>query len=601
MGLDNKLFHKVFEYNVEKFRNNIAVESAGNKTDYETLNRFANAIANLIEKENLAEAGGIVAILMSPGYEYIAAILGVMKAGRIFMPLSASAPPEVIKKNVQKAKPVLIIKDIDSQGKLAKLFESELSFANSIAIDRGRISVNGNEFNDYSNFDTANPAVAVLPDDSCYLIFTSGSTGEPKAILGRHKSLSHFVHWECREFAFDETTRIPLLAPVTFDVSFRDIFSPLLCGGRVLIPEPGVKNNYKLFAAWLDENKVTALHIVPSLLRILMKELGSADAPAMFKSMKYVLSAGEPLYGRDVEKWREIFGSRVELVNLYGPSETVLAKVFNRFGDARFDPNKIVPLGKPISNASVIILDGDKLCDIGVMGEIHIKTPFISNGYFNDRELNEKSFIVNPLTNDPADLVYKTGDMGKYLSDRQIEYIGRIDRQVKVYGNRVELGEIEYALNSIPEIDEAVIIPDKNHNFDVRLLAYYTLKSSLGRDEIRAKLSDSLPDYMLPSYFIELESFPLNFNGKINKKALPKPEDLLYESVAYVEPKTKTEKELAAIWSEALGINKIGIKNSYLEFGGNSLTAIKLISTIYKKFGAELNIRDLFENGSVES
>jgi amino acid adenylation domain-containing protein/non-ribosomal peptide synthase protein (TIGR01720 family) len=288
-------------------------------------------------------------------------------------------------------------------------------------------------------------------------------------------------------------------------------------------------------------------------------------------------------------------------VNLYGPSESTLAKIFNRFKDKIFEVNQIVPLGKPISNTSILILNNISLCEIGEIGEIHIKTPFLTLGYYGNELLNSQSFIQNPLNQDNIDIIYKTGDLGKYLPDRSIEFLGRADRQVKINGNRVEPGEIEFVLNSFPEIDQSVILPNKNSNHESRLLAYYTSKQKISVNEIRSRLLQFLPEYMIPSFFIELEQFPLNFNGKINKKELPKPDELLYENVEYKAPENNIEIELSKIWSEALGIKKVGIKNKYLEFGGNSLTAIKLISKIFNKFNLEISIRELFEDGSIES
>ncbi len=576
--MNKKLYYTVFDQVAMQYPNNIAIEQFDKTITYKELKAKSNAIAKHISALGLPKSS-VIAVSIPASINYVVTVLGIMKSGHVFMPLDMHHPKERLKKIVGIAKPKL---------QICSLEELSVRLVSKV--------INVNDIQDATE-PFAYPEMR--GDEPCYVISTSGSTGEPKSILGMHKSFSHYMHWESKEFELEENARIPLIAPTTFDVSLRDIFVPLMNGATLVLPPSEIKKDMNKLYKWLENNKITLIHIVPSLFRMITK-VAEKDKLYRLENLKYILLAGEPLYGRDISAWRSVFGNTTELVNLYGPSETTLAKMFNSLGGKHFEDNRIIPLGQPISNTAVLILNRGKLCEVGEQGEIHIKTPFRSKGYIGNDELNRQVFIQNPLKEE-EDILYKTGDIGKYLPDRSIEFIGRMDRQIKISGNRVELNEIESAFQDIEQIEDVIIMPQKDTEKNIRLCAYYTLKYDISQDTLKSKLIEKLTDYMIPSYFVRLEEFPLNFNGKIDKKALPKPEDILYENVEYVAPKSQIETNLVKIWQELFEISKIGINNKFSEYGGNSMLAIKLIAKIYQTFGVSISIKELFEDGSIKS
>jgi amino acid adenylation domain-containing protein/non-ribosomal peptide synthase protein (TIGR01720 family) len=591
--MNKKIVHSVFESIAEKFPDKTAVEEQDRSITYSLLNRQANRIAHKLLNSGL-QRQAVVGIFLPAGIDYISAILGVSKAGGIFLPLDIEFPEKRLSHILSKTTPTFFITNSRLKNEVIEKIEKYY-----ISSSEREIAI----IEDIIDFSEENPPLIPEPDDGNYIIFTSGSTGEPKAILGCHKSLSHFIHWEMGEFQLDDSVRISQFAPTTFDVSFRDMFVPLLSGGTVCIPTKETGSNIKHLLQWMENSKLTMVHCVPSLFRLLMKEIESSENPRnALPTLKRFLLAGEALYGSDVIRWMEMMGDRIELVNIYGPSETTLAKAFHRIKEKPAEKNMIMPVGQPISNTALLLLKDNALCRIGEIGEIYIKTPFRSKGYFNDPEATQKSFVQNPLTPDSEDIIYKTGDMGKYLSDRSVAFIGRLDRQVKVSGIRIELDEIESVLRNCEAIDQNVIMAYKTPEHEHRLVCYYTLRinsEAVEPAQIRAWLGEYLPSYMIPSFFVKLNQFRLNIHGKIDRKALPKPEALMYEKIQYEAPANEIEAQIAAIWKEVLSLDSVGVNNPFFEIGGNSLSAIRILSRIYKTFGTEISIKEFFEHATV--
>ncbi|MBF0411478.1 MAG: amino acid adenylation domain-containing protein [Desulfamplus sp.] len=655
--MNKKILHRVFEHIAENFSDRIAVEEAykeeqqGNQQrtiTYRELNAGANKIAHALEEIGVKE-DVVVGLSLPGGIDYIIATLAVLKVGGVFMPLDADAPPKRLEFMLRKTEPHIII-NRDKSFTILRENKSLLNKNKSLTtINREGSSTVNLETDKFSD---ENLEFTPDPQSANYIIFTSGSTGEPKAILGKHVSLSHFIHWEISTFGLDENVRASLFAPTTFDVSFRDIFVPLLCGGTVCIPQLDTMRNTPRLVDWLESSRITLVHCVPTMFRLIRKELKSRkavyelsktkekahkDVDNEYKStdsyynplpeMQNILLAGEALYGSDVIELMDLVGERIKLTNLYGPSETTLAKIYYRIKDKPVEPNRIIPLGEPISNTAILILKDNRLCKVGEIGEIHIKTPFCSHGYYKERELTAQSFIENPLTTE-QDIIYKTGDLGRYLPDHQVEFIGRLDSQVKINGIRIELSEIESHLFAHKAIERPVVVAHAAAEHESKLVCYYTLKenvqslkerdsvNSMKRDDtdndsklvenidvnpasLRAYLADFLPSYMIPSFFVRLNEFPLNLNGKIDRRRLPKPEDLLYDRIPYAPPADEQERKLAAIFSEVLGIDKVGVNTPFFDLGGNSLNAIRIISRIFAEFRVEIAIRDFFENPSI--
>jgi len=383
---------------------------------------------------------------------------------------------------------------------------------------------------------------------------------------------------------------------------------------------------------WIQASRLTAVHCVPSVFRLISSELAAGHAnpvsepasepasepvsepasepvsepasepvsePAeLLPDLQIILLAGEPVYGQDMTQWFAMMGERIAMVNLYGPSETTLAKAFHRIENIQREPQSIVPIGLPISNTALLIIKNSQLCGIGEVGEICVRTPFLSKGYYRDEELTAGSFVQNPLSRDP-DIIYKTGDSGRYLPDRSVEFTGRLDNQVKINGIRIELGEIEQAGLRHEAVAQTVAVAHRTH-YDTNVLAcYYTTHQPLTTDDLRDHLHTWLPDHMIPPFLIELDEFKLSAHGKIDRRVLPRPEELFYERISFRAPSNENEEKLAAVWSEVLGLEKVGVNNPFLDLGGDSLKAIRAVTKIYQAFEVEISLRDFFEYATV--
>jgi len=570
--MNKKIIHTVFENQVDKTPQNIAIVEESRDITYENLNKEANSIANSIEPNQF------VAIFLPNSIDYVKSLLGILKAGAIFVPIDILAPTKRVDDIIKKADIKTIITNLEYLDELKSIIKNiEILVIEEIE----------------PNY--TNPTLQSTEESEAYLIFTSGSTGEPKAIIGVQKSLSHFIHWEKTEFNIDEEFKISQLSGVTFDVSLRDIFTALISGATLYIPKD--RRDIEYLAKWISDSRLTLIHIVPSLFRLLVREFEFHRYD--LSNLKHILLAGEALYGSDVRGFYRLY-PHIELVNLYGPSETTLAKIFNRIKieDIKED-NMIIPLGKPISNTQILILKNDKLASVKQSGEIYIKTPFRSKGYLKEPQHTKEVFIQNPL-NPKEDIIYKTGDLGRYQSDGTIEFIGRVDNQVKINGIRVELNEIEVAIKSYENIENAVVISQLSDTKELVVICYYIEKNPFDEDDIVDYLFEIIPEYMIPNFLIKMEEFPLNYHGKIDKKAFPKPQELIYIGKDFIAPKTPIEKDIANIFSEVLQIEKISIDIAFTKLGGNSLNAISAVAKINHTLGIKINIKEFFENQSVE-
>ncbi len=589
---NKKVLHTVFEFQVPQFANRVAIEQGTRRITYQALNRRANHVARRLRELGIKN-DTIVGVAMESSIEYVIAILGIMKAGGMFLPLDLRFPEKRLQTILGKTVPKVIVAQQALHPSLKDTLDSLMtSPCPFIILDPEE---DGQEEPHETNLD-----ISVRPDDANYIMYTSGSTGTPKAIVGCHKSLSHFIHWEIKEFDLQRNVKVTQLAPITFDASLRDIFVPLLAGGVLCIPEQNIRENILKLVDWLETSEVTLMHCVPSLFRLITKEMESTDTHHQrLPALKHILMAGDALYHQDVLRWMAMMGERVELANLYGPSETTLIKTCHRIREKPKVSTGIVPIGHPISNTAILIVKEGELCNIGEVGEVLIKTPFQSLGYFNDSELTAQSFIQNPLHQETEDIVYRTGDLGRYLPDRCIEFIGRADAQVKVAGIRVELGEIENAVLSLEGIDQVVVMAHENQEHEKTLVCYFTTSQTIPVEAIRAALRHRLPSYLMPSHFVQQDHFPLNTNGKLDRNALPKPDSLLTKKPHHVPPANEVETQLVQIWKDVLEIPEVGVNSPFFEIGGHSLKAIRIVSGIYRSLQVEVSLKEFFENSTI--
>lgn len=601
---NKKVIHTIIDQNRSE---RVAIESVKGRITYSELSTYSNRLANGIDAMKVP-VQEVVGTYLPSSAAYVVSLLATFKSGGICMPMEPSHPKARLADQLKQARPNICITTKDElAGLLGVLVEAELS-PEIIIIDESlwkfyQIESAKGTSNRYISMNAPKEKIApkVNGESSAYLMYTSGSTGVPKAVEGVHQGLSHFIHWEASTFNLSQEVRVSQLAPLSFDVSLRDIFLPLLLGGTLCIPPPNTKKAISSLLSWLEESKINLVHTVPSLLRSLSDQIASEGRRNYLTSLEYIFLAGEALYGKDVRNWKSIVGSKAQLVNLYGPSETTLAKLFYKIGDTSFDDGEIIPLGVPISNTAALVVKGTELCGIDELGEILIKTPFRSNGYFQNPELTAKKFVQNPLHAEFEDIVYKTGDLGKYMADGTIAFVGRTDNQVKIRGNRVELSEVEQEIIGYPGVKQAVVIPWEKANKELALVAYIGSEIELDEKDLLAYLKGHLPIYMLPGHIVRLDEFPTNLNGKVNRKALPKPEALLYDQMEFVPPSSKTETTLAAIWKQALGLQKVGVTNDFFQLGGHSLNATQVIAYIYKDFGKQVSLKELFQHTTVRA
>ncbi|MGB5976533.1 MAG: amino acid adenylation domain-containing protein [Cyclobacteriaceae bacterium] len=591
--------HNWFEAVAALYPDQTAISEGKKAISYSELSAASGTLSHNLNE--LAGTGKLIATLQPKGAGLITSLLGIFKSRNIYLPLSFELAANRMAQILDQCKPDIIIIDQSDEARAVTLLTDLAAYPVRLLSrdDDGSVK-KGVLQNGLLNWEDNQPAKAESTEgessDKAYVFYTSGSTGTAKGILGSHRSLAHFIDWEIGEFALKPGHKVSHLVNPLFDASLRDIFVPLCSGGTLCIPPANVADNPALLSTWLNEEEVSLIHCVPSLFRILTD--AAEDGKQAFRHLKYVLISGEALYTRDITAWRKKVGEHVQLVNLYGATETTLIKTFHRIGQTGDNPSQVIPVGKPISKTVVAIVNNKHLCREGELGEIYIKTPFWSKGYLDNEPLTKKVFVQNPLLTDREDIVYKTGDLGQYLKDGTIEVRGRLDQQVKVNGIRVELGEIEQAILNIPGIAQVLTIGHVNGQGNTELLAYYT-GEEITQDDLRTKLLPSLNQNIIPAYFQHLNEFPTTITGKIDRKALPKPSELLQNNVAYEPPHNETETRLEEIWKRVLDVDRSGRNTSFLTIGGTSLKVIQLVSRIYKEFGVLVKAMDIFANPTI--
>lgn len=567
-----------------------AIKCGGRISSYKSLEENSNAIANFLI-EHVSESDNIFVVL-DKSIELIYALAGVIKGGKIFIPIDHKTSSSRTISMLQEIKSQWIITSSALFSEVTSLIDEAKMDANILIVDSKKTANSISKVFYISDYIEDNQQkYEYSQNKNCYIYFTSGSSGKPKAVLGRHRSLVQFIEWEINEFSIDTTSVVSQLTPMTFDPFLRDVFVPLLSGGTLCIPEEEIILEPKRLLSWIRENHITIIHTVPSLFKRLSMEIETIEDMG---DLKYILLAGELLRGNDVKRILDIAEDNVQLVNLYGPTETTLAKFFYRI--KHNDSEKaIIPVGKPISFCQCYILDKDRReCADNVVGEIYIRTPYISSGYCNDKELTKNSFFRNFFSVNPNDIIYKTGDYGRRLSDKNIEVVGRVDNQVKIRGMRIEIGEIENVILKTDGIKEVKVISEEDEEGNKFLSAYFLVEDNFVSNQIRDHLKKLLPDYMIPSHFIRVNHMPLNHNGKIDSKRLKEIGGEVISEEAYEPPANDIQRTLAAVWEKVLKVDKVGVNDDFFHVGGHSLKAISIV-TEAKKAGIDINIRDIFE------
>ncbi len=552
--------------------------------NYGDLSQTAKTLAKVLLAQGIKQ-GDVVAVSGTRSFGLIASMLGVFLSGGVLLSTDPKLPSHRQQIMLQEA-----------QAKYILYVGSQLPDGPSIGDSIVNICIEpetGKAINPQKDGSQVRHLPEIELDDAAYIFFTSGTTGVPKGVLGCHKGLAHFLAWQQQTFEIGQEDRIAQLTGLSFDVVLRDIFLPLTSGATLCLPQEEDILEPTRILRWLENERISVLHSVPSLVQSWLTNVPSGVS---LSNLRWLLFAGEPLKGTLVQQWREIFPQAGEIINLYGPTETTLAKCCYRV------PLKttvgIQSVGSPLPETQALVLGlNNQLCGIGEEGEIVIRTPFRSLGYINAPEENLSRFVKNPFGNDEQDLLYYTGDRGRYRPDGSLEILGRLDHQVKIRGVRIELGEIEAILSQHPAVLQCVVIATQNDKGDKRLVGYVIANSETAptNGEIRQFLQQQLPEYMLPSAFVTLDSLPLTPNGKIDRKALPKPDGEITREQEYVAPRTQSEEIIANIFASVLGIQTVGIHDNFFELGGHSLLATQLISRLRVALDLEIPLRAVFE------
>jgi amino acid adenylation domain-containing protein len=437
------------------------------------------------------------------------------------------------------------------------------------------------------------PPHGAHPDNLAYVIYTSGSTGKPKGVAIRHGGLNHYLTWARTAYAVNLGVGAPVNTPLAFDATITSLWTPLTVGRTVsLLPES--HHELPALAQALTEGpgfslvKLTPMHL--SALQALQPEAACAAGS------NALVIGGEALRWAQIMPWR-MNAPQIRLINEYGPTEATVGCIVYEI-PSRASADGPVPIGRPIPNTQAYVLDGDLgLVPTGVTGELYLSGDGLARGYFGRPDLTAQRFIANPYG--PAgSRLYRSGDLARWRAEGELEFLGRIDQQVKIRGYRIELGEIEAALLERADMREAVVLAREDVPGEKQLVAYVVSGTSMSVDELRAHLGRSLPAYMVPAFFVQLESLPLTTNGKIDRNALPPPEGRV-QRPGYVAPRTPIEQTLAEIWAEVLHVQRVGIHDNFFELGGHSLLAMQAMARTRDALQIDMSIRTLFETPSI--
>ncbi len=572
----NKCIHELFEEQVEKTPDALAVVFADKKLTYQELNIKANQLAHHLQKLGVAP-DILVGICVERSLEMVVGLLGILKAGGAYVPLDPAYPSERLAFMLSDAGISLLLTQKHLQDVLPQ------TSAQTVCLDQDRDTIA-----QHSN-DTPNSTVQ--PQNLAYVIYTSGSTGQPKGVMIPHHAIYNHMVWMQTEFPITPSDRVLQKTPFSFDASVWEFYAPLLAGGQLILAKPSGHQDSAYLLELIAQQQVSIVQFVPSQLRSLLAEQKLHTC----HSLRRVFCGGEALAVDLQESFFSILPN-VELCNLYGPTEATIDTTYWRCQP--LDEQRVVPIGKAIANAQIYLLDSHlQLVPVGVPGEIYIGGDGLARGYLNQSELTAQKFIVNPFEKAEGSLLYKTGDLARYLPDGNIEFLGRIDNQVKLRGFRIELAEIEAQLSQHPGVRQNVVVVREDFPSQQRLVAYIVSHQQHFPTvtELRGFLKQTLPDYMVPSVFIQLDALPLLPNGKVDHKSLPIPDTNRPELTGdFVAPRDFIEEKLVQIWGEVLRVENIGIYDNFFELGGDSILSLQAIAKA-NQAGLQLTPKQIFE------
>lgn len=533
----------------------------GSCLTYRELDELASRFSGFLQSELGVKKHDIAAISLERSEWQVIAQLAVMKAGAAYLPLDSLHPAERIRRILENSRSRTVI----DQECIQRFLEQNPSVG-------------------------VTETIAVDGTDPMYVIYTSGSTGEPKGVVVEHHSLLNLLE----AYALEAELNASLTTNYTFDVSVLEIYSVLLSGGTLYLPGSETVLDPHAFAAFLCDHAVQHAYIHPMLLKEIaeaLEEQGTAIA------LKRILTGVQKIQSEDIA-WYLAKG--IKVVNGYGPTETTVCATFYHVDEGQLQPGKQLPIGKPVANNAIYILDSEnRLAGLGMTGELCVAGSGVARGYLHNPEMTEERFTANPFG---AGRIYRTGDFGRWLDDGTIEFVGRRDEQVKINGYRIETGEIENALGSLDFVLQNAVVAMKDTQGDSVLIAYVSVKYGVTQEHLLEALRNRLPEYMIPAHFMKVDALPMTPNGKIDKKALPEPEDLgMSAIIPYVAPRNEIEEQLVELWKNLLGAERVGVKDNFFQLGGNSLKVIRLISQINKQFGLKYDLKGVYSESTIEA
>jgi len=586
--LQNLCVHEIFQLQVERSPQVIAVICENAQLSYEKLNQRANQLAHHLRQLGVKPEVP-VGIYLERSLEMIIGVLGVLKAGGCYVPLDPAYPHDRL---------AFILEDTQTP-----VILTQEKFITSLPPHQAQVISLDSDWGEIAKHSPENLLSQATSDNLIYTIYTSGSTGRPKGVMIPHRGISNQIFWRQTTFGLTSTDKVLQNISFSFDPSVWQIFWPLCYGAQLVLSRPTGHKDTKYLVHLIIEQQITVIAVVPSILRVLLEEPGIENC----QCLRHVTCGGEALPLDLIRRFYTRLNLDKVLHNCYGPTESSIDATF--WTSTRQISTQIstvtAPIGVPITNTEIYILDENlQPVPTGETGELHIGGMGLARGYLHLPELTAEKFIPHPFKQVPGERVYKTGDLGRYLPDGNIEFLGRVDSQVKIRGFRIELGEIETILSQYPGITQTVVVVREDFHGDKRLVAYIVPQNAaaVNIEQLRSFLKEQLPEYMIPTNFVVLNSLPLTPNGKVNRQDLPAPDYREQKSkVAFVAPRNAIEYELTEIWQELLGIRPIGIKDNFFELGGHSLLAIKLFRNIQQKFAQDLPLSVLFQSGTIET
>ncbi|MCV6637686.1 amino acid adenylation domain-containing protein [Candidatus Albibeggiatoa sp. nov. NOAA] len=565
--------HQQFEQQAAATPDAIAVEFAEQSLTYQQLNQHANQLAHYLQSLGV-QADTVVGICLERSLDMLVGLLGIFKAGGAYLPLDPNYPTQRLAFMLEDAQLSILVTDSNLRQRLPA------TTAQIICLDQ----------NPQAQQASTNPKSTVSAEHLAYVIYTSGSTGKPKGVMIEQGGLNNFVQAAVNNYPITQQDRVLQFASINFDAAVEEIFPVLTQGGTLVLRTPDMMDTEQHFLQTCQAKQITVLDLPTAYWQQLISS--EDNHPYWPESVKTVIIGGEAASLQRVQQWQQTFGQQAQLLNTYGPTEATVVATYYRVDDNVDN----IPIGKPLSNYQTYILDSNQQpVALGIAGELCLAGNSLARGYLGRDDLSAEKFIDVELFGQP-ERIYRTGDLARWLPDGNLEYLGRIDHQVKLRGFRIELSEIEQALMQHPSVKEAIVLLHDPENTP-RLIAYVTLSQALAVEALQDWLKQRLPDYMLPAALMVLDALPLTPNNKIDRKALPAPDALLAKT--YQAPRDMVELQLAQLWEQVLNVQPIGIHDNFFTLGGQSLLAVRLMSLIQQQFDRHLPIATLFKGATI--